>query len=561
MLPLIPETRSAFASPADPRSMAQKKLRYPPTYYWLAALDVFAKGETIVSERTDLDLASGHSSSSLSLDAIATVHDPFFSPKKQHIVRQGRHHLHSHRTRPQQAAFTSYEFPADKNPFRTDFSSSHAFAGDAKESRMLQESGSEDLGISTLDKSERRKRKRKSDGGEKAEKDREDWRLPLGWGRTLVCIANEKASAEVRERERSLLQAQNERQLVDFKGVGAPASPVPRSFFSSSSSSEHHLERGGEHSSFSLPEPVTVTTPNGSTKNMASSQTPASRNAQLLRESAHHLLVLAVDQFTRGMLYMPRSSRKRRREPTKASQHHDDPDVDAHSDSKAPSEEPATSPVSAAGPASLHTPQSSPPSSLSSSDTLPPSLLDLLPFSRTRTLISIADAVLDVAAKLPVPDDRAYWGRWVKGILDVDARMNSPSSGQVGQTAFGFGSSSAVFSALPESLSAFSGIPSEHGPSPRPDDDVFVDQSATGDDDNDRPTCDEKENDESVEERLDASLSKAARGLAKARAWILMGTAVNEGTPARVREGEEKEAREALRKGTFFVFVDFRCIR
>ncbi|KLO10960.1 hypothetical protein SCHPADRAFT_796824, partial [Schizopora paradoxa] len=188
--PLIPSTRSAFTSPADLRSMAQKKMRYPPTYYWLAALDVFAKGETI--------------------------------------------------------------------------------------------------------------RKRKSESDLKDEKEKEDWRLPLGWGRTLVCIADEKASAELRERERSLLQSQSERP-----------------------------------------------------SNMASSQAPASRNAQLLRESAHHLLVLAVDQFTRGMLYMPRRS----------------------------------------------------------------SLSDLLPFSRTRTLISIADAVLDVAAKLSVPDDRAYWGRWVNGIL------------------------------------------------------------------------------------------------------------------------------------------------
>ncbi len=581
-MPLIPATRSAFTSPADPRLTAHRKLRYPPSYYWLAALDVFAAGEAVTPTRAGLDLALRQMSSSL--DASSTVHDPFFLPAKQRSTGHKHSHSDTYIAHSHRADLTAYEFPSDTNPFLTSFSSkpsgSHEFAvGASFDSKIREEAafGIEDSGTSVVIDNEERKRKRKRDKLEKgeAEKDNEDWRLPVGWGRTLVCLADEKASMGLRERERSAALTKSEGSSNAIHGEDVPAFAVPTSFFFSSFSSEYHA-RGREPSPTSTspsssPEPVTVTTPNGSTKNMVASQTPSSRKAQLLRDSAHHLLVLAVDQFTRGMLYMPRRTKNElstREAATRtgneedSSRRPDDPNVDTPFNLKTASDESATSPASTSEP--THPQITSQSSSLSSpvgSDSPPPSLSALLSFSRTRTLVSIADAVLDVAAKLSVPDDRAYWGRWVDGILDVDTRMgesamNTPFSGPLGSSGFGFGFPSMFSSASPGSMSVPSGIEPMYGSSPVHND-VFAVQSTASDDEKGQLAPDKNENDKLHEEKVDASYLRAGRMFARARAWLLMGTAINEGTPERIRKGEEREARDALRKGMLLPALTF----
>ena len=129
----------------------------------------------------------------------------------------------------------------------------------------------------------------------------------------------------------------------------------------------------------------------------------------------------------------------------------------------------------------------------------------------------LANAVLSVAAKLPIPDDRAYWGRWADGILDIDGVQKS--------TVGSFGALGPVF--------GFGTVTSEETTT------MSSERPKVGDEDPD-------DNDEFL---------LGMRALARGRAWVLMGTAINEGTSEIVRDKEEKEAKDALRKGEFWPFV------
>ncbi|KAJ7649959.1 hypothetical protein FB45DRAFT_886435 [Roridomyces roridus] len=145
----------------------------------------------------------------------------------------------------------------------------------------------------------------------------EDWRMALVWGRTLLCITDEV-----------LTLAAN------------PSAPPPP------------------------PEPKWPSPASSPFAAIAMRRPPSSRRISLTTSIPHDLLLLAMDQFTRGIFHMPHP---------------------AHED-----------------PASAST----------SSDPR------VRPFSRAKELFTIAREVLALAERLPAPEERTRWAAWADGILN-----------------------------------------------------------------------------------------------------------------------------------------------
>ena len=154
----------------------------------------------------------------------------------------------------------------------------------------------------------------------------EDWRMAVVWGRTLVCLADVKIT-------RSLDSAQ-----------GNPG----------------HLS---SHTCFTA-EDEPDWSPDSPFHAIASRRPPVTRRMTLTSASAHDLMVLAMDQFSRGILHMPRR---------------------AHSVTGDPLQGPLTT-----GP---H-------------------------FSRAGELFAIASEVLGVAERLDSPDDRHRFSLWADSIFN-----------------------------------------------------------------------------------------------------------------------------------------------
>ncbi|KAJ7089758.1 hypothetical protein B0H15DRAFT_800429 [Mycena belliarum] len=147
----------------------------------------------------------------------------------------------------------------------------------------------------------------------------EDWRMAIVWGRTLLCLADEALSL-ARDRD--------------------PAAPPP------------------PHES----DPVYPNPAASPFAAIAMRRPPASRRIRLASAVPHDLLLLAMDQFTRGIFHMPH----------------------AH-------------PSSAA--AVLSDPAAAP------------------SFSRAKELFAIAREVLALAERLPVAGERQRWAAWADGVL------------------------------------------------------------------------------------------------------------------------------------------------
>lgn len=171
----------------------------------------------------------------------------------------------------------------------------------------------------------------------------EDWRMAVTWGRTLVCLADDKLTHSLR--------LAKERAAGDFC-VLPSASP------------------------FSLAEPKWPA--DSPLAAIASSRPPVSRRVSLYSATAHDIMVLAMDQFSRGIFHMPHVAYPASHNPTSA----------------------ITLP-------SPLTRQLSPPQ-------LSPSTPE---FSRPRELFTIASEVLGVAERLPDGAQRAYWAGWADSVL------------------------------------------------------------------------------------------------------------------------------------------------
>ncbi|KAG5641959.1 hypothetical protein DXG03_003851 [Asterophora parasitica] len=176
----------------------------------------------------------------------------------------------------------------------------------------------------------------------------EDWRMALVWGRTLVCIADEAVS-----RARHGDGAMDENVTAQFLG-NDPEWP-PESPFSA----------------------------------IAARRPPITRRMSLFSATPNDLLVLAMDQFSRGIFHMPHP------------QHQPLPPI--------PTPSTITSPTS--------------PTELPPTPAVPPE-----PFSRAKELYTLASEVLLLAEKLPIPQERQTWAAWADSVFrqmkmeaDVDA--------------------------------------------------------------------------------------------------------------------------------------------
>ncbi|KAH9911990.1 uncharacterized protein B0H18DRAFT_1056967 [Fomitopsis serialis] len=164
----------------------------------------------------------------------------------------------------------------------------------------------------------------------------EDWRMAVIWGRTLVCLADEKLTHSLR--------LAKERATGDFC-VLPSASP------------------------FDLSEPKW---PKDSPfASIAACRPPVSRRVTLYSATAHDVMVLAMDQFSRGIFHMPHATSLPSHN---TASHHSPPQ-----------------------PANTHDAHGH--------------------FSRPRELFTIASEVLGVAERLPDSAQRAYWASWADSVF------------------------------------------------------------------------------------------------------------------------------------------------
>ncbi|KAK0501822.1 hypothetical protein EDD18DRAFT_1144510 [Armillaria luteobubalina] len=192
----------------------------------------------------------------------------------------------------------------------------------------------------------------------------EDWRMAIVWGRTLVCIADEAIS--------------------------------------SSSSS---------HSALDEDEPAWP--PESPFSAIAARRPPVTRRMTLGSASPNDLMVLAMDQFSRGIFHMP----------------HPQHAVPAAYSVK------QQAPASEIQSLSLTTPLSTTPSMCcggsapaaapcqhqhQNQQQHPPPPHKTFPeaFSRAKELYTIASEVLMLAEKLPRPDERQYWASWADSVFN-----------------------------------------------------------------------------------------------------------------------------------------------
>jgi hypothetical protein len=188
----------------------------------------------------------------------------------------------------------------------------------------------------------------------------EDWRMAISWGRTLVCLADETVTQEEAGR----------------------AHPSPG------------------YSSFTA-EPVWHRESPFSTQ--AARQPPVARRMSLIGSSPHDILVMAIDQFSRGMLHMPHR------------RSHRFPGVLGH-----------CSPSSSESSSSSSSPGAAFP-------TLRPRLFREQDLPRPKILYTIATEVLAVSERLPSSEQRQTWSQWADGVfaqMQIEAAMVVRNEGE-----------------------------------------------------------------------------------------------------------------------------------
>jgi len=218
----------------------------------------------------------------------------------------------------------------------------------------------------------------------------QDWRMAMMWGRTLVCIADEMLS----------------RQKDLENGVPVPPleqSPLaisPRNAFVHTSSSfidyTALMPNGGLGSPPTLGSLTRSTddpdwppeSPFALIKSTRQSRLPG-RNSMMMC-TPHDLMLLAQDQFARGVFHMPHPHQRGR--------------SSGNTRSGAASSSAAGSKATSSG--SADTP---------------------VTFSRAKELFTIASEVLLFAEKLPEPGQRARWASWSDSVL-TQMKMELSSS-------------------------------------------------------------------------------------------------------------------------------------
>ncbi|KAL0954071.1 hypothetical protein HGRIS_005221 [Hohenbuehelia grisea] len=162
----------------------------------------------------------------------------------------------------------------------------------------------------------------------------EDWRMAIVWGRTLVCIADEALTAAAKSKQSGSM------------------GPSPQSCLSAADQFAADEPNWPQESPFSA---------------IAARRPPVTRRMTLSSNSPHELMVLAMDQFSRGIFHMPHPQHQR--SPTFAG-------------------------------------------STSSAPPLTES------FSRANELYTIASEVLAVAEKFELSSERQYWASWADSVFN-----------------------------------------------------------------------------------------------------------------------------------------------
>ncbi|KAH9893646.1 hypothetical protein C8Q73DRAFT_746305 [Cubamyces lactineus] len=198
----------------------------------------------------------------------------------------------------------------------------------------------------------------------------EDWRMAIVWGRTLVCLADEKVTYNIK-----MAKAQ------------ADASAVP--------TGEYCYYPSG--SSFSMSEPQWP--PSSPFHAIAQFRPPVTRRMSLYSASAHDIMVLAMDQFSRGIFHMPHPH---------YSHTHNPSFIHTPGTTGGPAHSAYFS--SSCAPPSHY---SSPYATSSSSGSDP-----TVSFSRPKELFTIASEVLGVAERLTSGAQRHYWASWADSVFN-----------------------------------------------------------------------------------------------------------------------------------------------
>lgn len=257
-----------------------------------------------------------------------------------------------------------------------------------------------------------------------AESEKEDWRMAVAWGRTLVCLAQtQTASRPEVAADRKPDDAVDSPSSPDFDRLFPSVFSSPLSTKSPISGSSRPPSSQDYFPTFQPADPANVMapapTPISVTMTMpatAAARSTASTASHSLTENEdpHQLLVRAMDQFARALLYVPRPTST---DPPPSSTSMVGEGVKGEVERGA-----RLSPFLSEAPHALVSPfaYSSPtsPSPLAAAYAIPLSASAPLA-SRAYLLLSLASSVLVVAATLPEPEQRAYWARWADGIISV----------------------------------------------------------------------------------------------------------------------------------------------
>ncbi|OSC96678.1 hypothetical protein PYCCODRAFT_1347963, partial [Trametes coccinea BRFM310] len=201
----------------------------------------------------------------------------------------------------------------------------------------------------------------------------EDWRMAIVWGRTLVCLADEKVTYNIKQAK-----------------AQADASAGP-------SAGEYCYYPSG--SSFSMSEPSYP--PTSPFHAIAQFRPPVTRRMSLYSASAHDLMILAMDQFSRGIFHMPHPH---------YSHSHNPSFIHTPGTSGSPAHTSGYFSSGCAPPSHYASPYSS-----SSSTGAPDASVS---FSRPKELFTIASEVLGVAERLTSGTQRHYWASWADSVFN-----------------------------------------------------------------------------------------------------------------------------------------------
>ncbi|KAI0924171.1 hypothetical protein AcW1_006360 [Taiwanofungus camphoratus] len=205
----------------------------------------------------------------------------------------------------------------------------------------------------------------------------EDWRMAIVWGRTLVCLADEKVSYSIELAKRQA-------------GAGSE----------------------GEYCILPSASPFSVTEPVWPAESpfaaIAAARPPVTRRMSLYSASAHDVMVLAMDQFSRGILHMPHPHYPSTHNPSHLYPS-SSPHLRPHSHARTRQH---TAQRHSHSHSHSHTHSNGQPVSGCSTYTDA-----LASFSRPKELFTIASEVLGVAERLPDGAQRAYWAGWADSVF------------------------------------------------------------------------------------------------------------------------------------------------